>query len=140
MQDYPNLVGVSQDSSLPVYTGKLTFNRSANNKLVGFFQRGTKIQNPQLETGNTQTVTYNATQNERWPSGLWKGEYDGVLIPKMLLQVRGGDYFERGHYDANDTSGALRYSDIGANTLIGNARDQFTTHDRWQINGILSYF
>jgi hypothetical protein len=60
-----------------------------------------------------------AGQDEAWPSGLWKGEWDSTLSNALLMQVRSGLFFERGRFIANDHAN-LQYLDTGANTLLSH--------------------
>ena len=38
-QRYPTLVDAVQDMTVPVYTGKGTFNLTSNQKVIGFYHR-----------------------------------------------------------------------------------------------------
>jgi carboxypeptidase family protein len=131
------LVGASIVSSLPVWSGKVTENLDAKNRLIGYYQRGVKHQNPGVAP--SQQFELSAGQDEAWPSGLWKTEWDSTLSNALLLQVRGGLFFERGNFIANDHT-HLQYLDTGANTLRGSFGDRIYVHNRWQINGNISYF
>jgi hypothetical protein len=131
------LVGASIVSSLPVWSAKGTFNWTTNNRLIGYYQRGVKYQNPGVAPA--QQFELSAGQDEAWPSGLWKGEWDSTLSNSLLLQIRSGLFFERGFFVANDHEN-LQYLDTGANTLRGSFGDRTYVHNRWQVNGNVSYF
>jgi Carboxypeptidase regulatory-like domain/TonB dependent receptor len=135
--NFANLVGAAQVSSEPVYTGKVTYNLSQSNKLIGFFQKGIKHQNPGLYT--TSIFPLSAGQTERWADTTWKGEWDSVITPALLLQVRGGEFLEQGQYIPNDQKDN-QYTDIGLNTFTGSDGWNYSEHKRFQLNGSLTYF
>jgi len=135
-QNLPDLIGSPQVSLMPVYTAKVTYNLTPSNKLIGVYQRGIKHQNPGLSPTVIEAIT--AGQTETWPAGIYAGEWESILSPSLVLQVHGGLFFERGHFVANDQND-LQYMDTGANTLTGSFGNREYTHNRWQLNGNLSY-
>ena len=51
-QHFPNILGgQSQHAQLPSYMGKLTYNLNENNKLIAFYQKGTKQEIPADQSG-----------------------------------------------------------------------------------------
>ena len=135
-QGQPVLLDALQSLSLTVYSGKVNANLTPNNKLTWYYSLGVKRQNPSI-INSTTFATLDALQTQRWPNGPWKVEYDAILGKVAALELRAGNFFEKGYYDGQGAS--ARYQDTGANRVFGTANTQRLDHERPQVNGSLTY-
>jgi outer membrane receptor protein involved in Fe transport len=135
-QGQPVLLDALQSLSLTVFTAKVNANLTDNHKFTGYYSLGIKRQNPSI-INSTTFATLDALQTQRWPNGPWKVEYNSILGKVAALELRAGNFFEKGYYDGQ---GALpRYQDTGANRVFGTANTQRLDHQRPQVNGSLTY-
>ena len=98
-QRYPTLVDDVQDTWVPVGTAKVTYNLTSAQKVMGFYQHANKNQPDYL--GAIQIAGGRATPAimhadtvwySRFPTDVWKVEYNAVLSNSVLLEVRAGAY------------------------------------------------
>lgn len=132
-----------QTTILNNYSGKVTYNLSRNNKLIGYSQPSQKKQ-PQrfdsfllgVDTGiNTSEAT---TWNQNFWAWVHKGEWNGVLSDNAFAEIRAGQY---GYDWTNGVNGSgLRYEDIGNNLIYGRNRNWKRERRRNQVLGTISLF
>lgn len=125
------------------FTGKLTYQLSQNNKIVGYINRNSKVQPDRFRAfrlGST-TAYFNddvsTTNQTGFPVGVWKLEYNRTIGSSAFYEARGGQYFY--NWINEGKTDALRYEDIGSNVATGGAapfnrwrrRPQFLTSLSW---------
>jgi hypothetical protein len=132
-----------QTTILNNYSGKLTYNISQNNKLIGYTQPSQK-QQPQrfdsfllgVDTGiNTSEAT---TWNQNFWAWVHKAEWNGVLSDNAFAEIRTGQYGYDWDNGVNGTG--LRYEDIGNNLIEGRNRNWSRQRRRNQVLGTISLF
>jgi len=143
-QRYPTLVDDVQDTWVPVGTGKVTYNFSASQKFIGYFQHADKSQPDylgaiQILGGRTTPAIMHADTvwNSHFPTNVWKVEYNSVLTNALLLEVRGGTYHSV--WWRTSKSSAPRVEDTGNNFVSGGVYGINFIRNRPQLNGSLSY-
>src|SRR5712692_6722855 len=143
-QRYPTLVDDVQDTWVPVGTGKVTYNVTTSQKLIGFYQRANKNQPDylgaiQIGGGRATPAIMHADTvwQSRFPTDVWKVEYNAVLSNALLLEVRAGAY--KSLWGRVGKSSAPRVEDIGNNFVSGGVYGIDYDRHRPQVNGALSY-
>lgn len=106
--------------------GKLTYQANQNNKIIGYYQWGQKLQ-PNRLPFNTYTYTKESQTNKQ-DSGSWvyKGEWNSTVSDKLYFETRYGEF---GYYfplSANGSEGFF-WRDSGTEILDG-------THQQWQLD------
>ena len=98
-QRYPTLVDDVQDTTVPVYTGKGTYNLTSQHKLIGFYQHANKHQPDYLGAilipggrATSAIMHANTVWDSTFPTNVWKAEYNAVLSNALFLEVRTGQY------------------------------------------------
>ena len=137
-QRFAWLLDTAATLTATVATGKLTYNLSPRQKLVGYLQHQKFAQSSFFATGMSQPLqTSDALPSIVFPVSVWKGEYTGALTDALYVEARVGGY----HSDAVVTSKstAPRVSDIGANTVRGGALATERRITRPQVNGSVSF-
>jgi hypothetical protein len=143
-QRYPTLVDDVQTTWVPVATIKMTANLASNQKLIGFYQHANKNQPDylgaiQIGGGRATPAIMHADTvwHSRFPTDVWKVEYNAVLSHSLLLEVRAGAY--KSLWARTGKSPAPRVEDIGNNFVSGGVYDIDYDRHRPQVNGALSY-
>ncbi|PWU07257.1 MAG: hypothetical protein C5B51_10405 [Terriglobia bacterium] len=143
-QRYPTLLDDIQHTWAPVYTGKATYNFNAKHRLIGFYQHENKLQPDYLGAifiaGGRATpalMTQNTVWNSRFPLFVWKAEYEWIITPSLLLQVRTGQYHSNWLRTGKSTD--FRTEDLGNNIVTGGLYATNLLRSRPQVNGSLSY-
>jgi len=143
-QRYPTLVDDVQDTWVPVGTGKVTYNVTGNQKLIGFYQHANKNQPDylgaiQIAGGRaTPAIMHaNTVWYSRFPTDVWKVEYNSILSNSMVLEVRVGAY--KSLWNRVGKSADPRIEDIGNNFVAGGVYGIDYDRSRPQVNGALSY-
>lgn len=132
-----------QQTVLNNYSGKVTYNLSTNNKLIGYTQPSQKKQPQRFDSWLLGVDTgINSTEATTWSQNFWawvhKAEWNGVISDNAFAEVRGGQY---GYDWTNGVNGTgLRYEDIGNNLITGRNRNWARERRRNQVLGTLSYF
>jgi hypothetical protein len=140
---YVNFPVKPQTTILNNYSGKVTYNLSTNNKLIGYTQPSQKKQPQRFDSWLLGVDTgINSTEATTWSQNFWawvhKAEWNGVLSDNAFAEVRGGQY---GYDWTNGVNGTgLRYEDIGNNLITGRNRNWARERRRNQVLGTLSYF
>jgi hypothetical protein len=122
-------------------SGKATYQINQNNKLIGYYQWGQKIQPNRLPFS---TYTYD-DPGETWKqnSGSWvyKSEWNSTLSSRLYVEARYGVF---GYYFplvANeDPSNTYYWRDTGTLTLHGGDEREQTDRQRRQWTGAATYF
>jgi hypothetical protein len=136
-QRYPWLLDTSIALRAKVATGKITYNLSPRQKLVGYLQHETFAQSSYFVSGTSQPIqTSDALPSLVFPVTIWKGEYNAFLNDAIYVEVRAGRYFSDGPTKFKSTE--PRVSDVGANTVQGGALATERLLSRPQVNGSLS--
>jgi hypothetical protein len=143
-QRYPTLVDDVQDTWVPVATGKVTANLTPSQKLIGFYQHANKNQPDylgaiQISGGRATPAIMHADTvwQSRFPTDVWKVEYNAVLSNALLLELRAGAY--KSLWARVGKSSAPRVEDIGNNFVSGGVYGIDYDRHRPQVNGALSY-
>ena len=143
-QRYPTLVDDVQDTTVPVYTGKGTYNLTASQKIVGFYQHADKHQPDYLGailiSGGRATPAImhaNTVWDSTFPTNVWKVEYNAVISSALFIEVRTGQYHSV--WARAGKSGDPRIEDIGNNFVSGGVYGTTLNRSRPQVNGALSY-
>ena len=143
-QRYPTLVDDVQDTWVPVGTAKVTYNVTGNQKLIGFYQHANKNQPDYLgaiQIGGgraTPAIMHaNTVWYSRFPTDVWKVEYNSILSNSMVLEVRVGAY--KSLWNRVGKSADPRIEDIGNNFVAGGVYGIDYDRHRPQVNGALSY-
>src|SRR5262249_14854215 len=111
---------------------KWTYNLTANNKLIGFYNHNSKVQPAHFSSKN-QIYDAVAPQDEDFPIGQWKAEYNAVLSPAMFLEARVGWYAKTFQVYSIDPT-KPRYFDSARLTNTGGDFAQYQTDERPQTN------
>ncbi len=143
-QRYPTLVDDVQETWVPVGTAKVTYNVTANQKLIGFYQHANKNQPDylgaiQIAGGRATPAIMHADTvwHSTFPTDVWKVEYNSVLSNTMLLELRVGAY--KSLWSRVGKSSAPRVEDVGNNFVAGGVYGIDFDRSRPQVNGALSY-
>ena len=120
------------DTKLWNAVGKGTYQVNQNNKIIGYYQWGQKLQPNRLPQG---TYTYtDPGQTFKQDSGSWvyKGEWNGTVSDKMYVEARYGDF---GYYFPQIANSDLGYwfRDTTNLTLEGSPQRQQNDRDRKQF-------
>jgi hypothetical protein len=131
------------DTKLWNAVGKGTYQANQNNKFIGYYQWGQKIQ-PNRLAGCTGCATLNYPDEgptNRQDSGSWvyKGEWNGTVSEKLYIEARYGDF---GYYFPQITNGTEPYffRDNGTLEILGSHQKQQNDRDRKQLTGAATYF
>lgn len=137
---YPVLIDDIAITTIPAYTGKLTYNLNQSHKVTAFYTWSNKIfENYGVGDGATaRIVTSDALIDETYPNATMSFTYEAVLGRTVVLSVRGGHWGDFGDYKGKGAN--QRYDDAGANRLYGSIPTRFDERDRPQVNGSLTYF
>ncbi len=143
-QRYPTLVDDVQDTWVPVATGKVTYNVTGVQKFIGFYQHANKNQPDylgaiQIGGGRATPAIMHADTvwHSRFPTDVWKVEYNSVLRNALLLEVRVGAY--KSLWGRVGKSSAARVEDVGNNFVSGGVYGIDYDRHRPQVNGAVSY-
>ncbi len=120
------LAGKTFDTKLWNPIGKVTYQANQNNKIIGYYQWGQKLQPNRLPFG---TYTYTAEeQTNKQDSGSWvyKAEWNSTISDKLYFETRYGEF---GYYFPLSANGSAGYfwRDSGQEVLDG-------THQQWQLD------
>jgi hypothetical protein len=136
---YPWLPDAAANVTARVQTGKVTYNLTPRDKLIGYLQRQrNESDNYNYTNSAVQPVlSSDALTNMQFLASVWKAEYNSALTDALFAEARVGGYLS----DAGATfkTTAPRIVDIGANTVSGGAMSLGLTRNRPQANGSLSY-
>jgi hypothetical protein len=126
------------DTHLWNLSGKGTYQLSQNNKLIGYYQWGHKIQPNRLWSGSYTYASPDFTRKQISGSWVYKGEWNGTLSSNLYVEARYGEF---GYYFP-----LLGYSDqpwrhdIGTRVAEGGDQRWQQDRQRKQATGAATYF
>lgn len=130
------------------YTGKMTYQVSANDKVIAYGQAGKKLQPYRQDTatiggpGGSRSFgifeNENATANQDYIGWVWKGEYDRVFTNNTLAELRAGRVGYT--WDSGVYSDEIRREDIGSRVVTGGNVKWIENVNRNQVLGTVSTF
>lgn len=133
------LAGTTFDTKLwnPVVKG--TYQLNQNNKIIGYYQYGQKIQDKRLPFASYTYTDLAQTNRQDSGSWVWKGEWNGTLTDKLYVESRFGDF---GYYFPLVSNGNAGYfwRDSGAELLEGSHQRWQLDRDRKQLTAAATYF
>jgi len=140
---YTNFPVKPHETHLGNFTGKLTYQLSTNNKLIGYHQPSTKVQKNRLDRqtlGGTAAIhlTEDASFRQDYSPLLWKGEWNSIISQSTFFEIRGGQFGYRWPDTPNGT--AASYEDLNTSIVLGRARARQLDRQRTQVLGSLSHF
>jgi len=143
-QRYPTLIDDIQHTWAPVYTGKGTYNINDKQKIIAYFNHEDKSQPDYLGAilisggrSSPALMGKNTVWNSVYPLYVWKVEYDWVISPSLLFEIRAGQY----HSDWMRTGKSTdpRVEDLGSDYVSGGVYATTNLRSRPQTSGSLSY-
>jgi hypothetical protein len=134
------LTGKNFDTHLWNPSGKVTYQVNQNNKLIGYYQWGQKVQPNRTPSSSYSYTDVASTFTQNSGSWVYKGEWNGTLSQKMYAEFRYGVF---GYYFP-----LIANSDTTAPEIIDNSLSQYfnadqkeqTDRHRGQFTGALTYF
>jgi hypothetical protein len=119
--------------------GKGTFQANQNNKFIGYYQWGQKIQPNRLPFGTSIYNSAGPTFRQDSGSWVWKGEWNGTMSDKLYVEARFGDF---GYYFPTIANSEEDYfwRDSGTLAIEGAHRKWQLDRDRKQLTGAATYF
>ncbi|MGH9199877.1 MAG: carboxypeptidase regulatory-like domain-containing protein, partial [Vicinamibacterales bacterium] len=119
--------------------GKATYQANQNNKFIGYYQWGQKIQPNRLPFGTSIYNSAGPTFRQDSGSWVWKDEWNGTLSDKMYIEARVGDF---GYYFPTIANSDENYffRDSGTLEILGAHRKWQSDRDRKQVTGAATYF
>ncbi|MGE3274823.1 MAG: carboxypeptidase regulatory-like domain-containing protein [Vicinamibacterales bacterium] len=129
----------SFDTKLWNPVAKVTYQANQNNKLIGYYQYGQKIQANRLPQGSYFYSDPGQTFRQDSGSWVWKGEWNGTVSDKLYVEARYGVF---GYYFPQIANSDLGYwfRDTTNLTLEGSPQRQQSDRDRKQITAAATYF
>ena len=120
-------------------SGKVTYQLNRNNRLVGYYQWGQKIQPNRLPQS---TFTYDSPDwTNAQDSGSWvyKGELNSTLSNRLYVEARYGVF---GYYFplVANSDNDYYFRDTGTSVLFGGDQKEQTDRHRGQVTGAATYF
>ena len=127
------------DTALWNAVGKGTYQANSNNKFVGYYQWGQKLQPTRLPFSTSIYNSAGPTYKQDSGSWVWKGEWNGTLSQKLYVEARYGDF---GYYFPTiaNSEDAYFWRDSGTLAIEGAHRKWQLDRDRKQITGAATYF
>ena len=121
----------------PVVKG--TWQVNQNNKIIGYYQWGQKIQPTRLPFSTYTFETVGPTFRQDSGSWVYKAEWNGTLSDKLYVEARYGDF---GYYFPTIANSDEDYfwRDTGEQILTGAHRKWQSDRDRKQITAAGTYF
>jgi outer membrane receptor protein involved in Fe transport len=136
-QRYAWLLDDAATLSANVATGKVTYNLSPRQKIIGYVQRQSFWQSEYFLAGISQPVqTRDAMPSLAFPVAIWKGEYNASFGDAVYFEARAASYLSDAVQSFNSTE--PRIADTGANTLRGGSFAAERRIARPQVNGSMS--
>ncbi len=140
---YTNFPVKPHETHLGNFTSKMTYQLSRNNKIIGYYQPSTKVQNTRLDRqllGGTAAIhlTDDASFRQDYSPLLWKTEWNSVISQSTFLEIRTGQFGYSWPDTPNGTG--VSYEDLNTSIVSGRARARQLNIQRTQVLGSLSYF
>ncbi len=145
----PNFVGPI--AGTPFHTdlwnpsGKVTWQMSQNNKLIGYYQWGQKVQPNRLPSSTLLYTSLNQTLAQTSASWVYKGEWNGTLSNNLYAEARYGVF---GYYfplvsvlGPTPVGTNPEVQDTGTQQFVsGGDEQEQTDRRRRQYTGAITYF
>src|SRR6516225_2267854 len=147
------IAGTSFDTKLWNPSGKVTYQVNQNNKLIGYYQWGQKVQPNRLPQSALNYTALDGTLKQISGSWIYKGEWNGTINKNMFAEARYGGF---GYYFPllanSDTTVPEVFDNCGTTTvstwcspllntsLINGDQKEQTDRRRLQATGSLTYF
>ena len=127
------------DTKLWNPVGKLTYQVNQNNKIIGYYQWGQKLQPKRLTNAGYTYATEGSTNKQDSGSWVYKAEWNGTVSDKLYLEARFGDF---GYYFPLLTNGTENFwfRDTTNLTLSGSQQRWQLDRDRKQYHLASTYF
>jgi hypothetical protein len=127
------------DTKLWNPVGKVTWQATQNNKFIGYYQWGQKLQPNRLPQSTYTYRSEGPTYTQDSGSWVWKGEWNGTLSDKLYLEARVGDF---GYYFPLIANSEEQYyfRDSGTLEIEGAHQKWQLDRDRKQYTGAATYF
>jgi hypothetical protein len=124
------------------FSGKLSYQMSAQHKFVGFFNRG---EAEDVESFGSRFIPFESTEHLRYPNYRAKGEWQGVLTDRLLTNIMFGDSWYYAYYNGPDVSlhkpATLdRATQIQTGASFDSRSSITRPRHNIQFNGNVSYF
>src|SRR4029078_9194319 len=84
------IAGTFFDTKLGNPSGKTTYQINQNNKLIGYYQWGQKVQPNRLPQSALNYTSLDSTLKQIAGSGMYKGEWNGTVNKNMYVEARYG--------------------------------------------------
>jgi hypothetical protein len=140
----PNFIGPISgtlfDTKLWNPSGKTTYQLSKNNKLIGYYQWGQKVQPNRLPSSTNSYTSLESTLFQKSGSWIYKGEWNGTLSNSMYVEARYGVF---GYYFplvANSDSTDHEVVNAQISQYFGADQKEQTDRQRRQATGSMTYF
>ena len=134
------IAGTLFDTKLWNPSGKTTYQINQNNKLIGYYQWGQKMQPNRLPQAALNYTSLESTLKQISGSWIYKGEWNGTLNKNMFVEARYGVF---GYYFpllANSDTTQHEVFDNAQTLLLGADQKEQTDRRRRQVTGSLTYF
>jgi hypothetical protein len=134
------IAGTNFDTKLWNPSGKVTYQVNQNNKLVGYYQWGQKVQPNRLPQAALNYDSLDGTLKQISGSWIYKGEWNGTINKNMFAEARYGGF---GYYFpllANSDTTAPEIFDNQKTLLTGADQKEQTDRRRLQATGSVTYF
>jgi len=126
-------------------SGKVTWQMSQNNKLIGYYQWGQKVQPNRLPSSTLTYTSLDQTLAQTSASWVYKGEWNGTLSNNLYAEARYGVF---GYYfplvsvlGPTPTGQNPEVWDTGTSQFIsGGDEQEQTDRRRRQYTGAMTYF
>ena len=135
-----DIAGTNFDTKLWNPSGKTTYQINQNNKLIGYYQWGQKVQPNRLPQSSLNYTSLDGTLKQISGSWIYKGEWNGTLNNKTYVEARYGVF---GYYFpllANSDTTAHEVFDNSRSLLLGADQKEQTDRQRRQATGSMTYF
>jgi hypothetical protein len=135
-----DIAGKPFDTSLWNPSGKVTYQMSQNNKLIGYYQWGQKTQPNRLPQAALNYNALDGTLKQVSGSWIYKGEWNGTINQNTYAEARYGVF---GYYFpllANSDTTAHEVFDNQKTLLLGADQKEQTDRQRRQATGSVTYF
>jgi hypothetical protein len=134
------LAGKNFDTHLWNPSVKVTYQINQNNKLLGYYQWGQKIQPNRTPSSSYSYTEVASTFTQNSGSWVYKGEWNGTLSNSLYAEARYGVF---GYYFPLIANGDPKTPEIINNQLsqyFGADEKEQTDRHRGQFTGALTYF
>jgi hypothetical protein len=127
------------DTKLWNAVGKGTFQANQNNKFIGYYQWGQKLQPTRLPFATAIYDSAGPTFRQDSGSWVWKGEWNGTVSDKLYVEARVGSF---GYYFPTIANSNEDYfwRDSGTLAIEGAHRKWQLDRERNQYTGAATYF